>query len=223
MMPRIIDLSVPVRSGTLLPPPAQRATLITQYTRQGTAHWQGSYLETTTHVGSHVDSPRHVIKDAPPIGDMPLDLVIGEAVLVDLTPVESNEAIDAARLEPHGDKICAGDIVVLRTAWTDRKWDTPEFWSDSPYLTEDGARWLGERHPKTVVFDFFQEYVARFVDFRSDDFVAHLALIRDYGITIIENATNLGSLRSPRFRLFAAPMKLMDAEGGPTRIFAIED
>jgi kynurenine formamidase len=174
-------------------------------------------------VGSHVDSPRHVIKDAPAIGEVPLDRVIGEAVLIDLTPVEPNEAIDAARLEPHRDKIRIGDIAVLRSDWTDRKWDTPEFWSDSPYLTEDGARWLGECHPKAVVFDFFQEYVARFVDFRSEDFIAHLVLIRDYDITIIENATNLQSLLSPRFQLFAAPMKLMDAEGGPTRIIAIEE
>jgi arylformamidase len=222
-MTRYIDLSVPIQTGTSLPPPAKRETRISQYTRGGKEHWQGSYIETTTHVGSHVDSPLHVVAGAPTIGQVPLEKTIGEAVLLDLTPVQPNEPIGAERLEPHRGKIREGDIAVLRTDWTDRMWNTPEFWTESPYLTEDGARWLAEHRPKAVVVDFFEEYIARFVDFQAEEFVVHLVLLRDHDIAIVENATNLGALSRERFRLFAAPMKIMDSEGGPTRIFAMED
>lgn len=221
-MATIVDLSVPVRSGTSLPPPAQRETVIEQYTRDGKEHWQGSFLSTTTHVGSHVDSPLHVVAGAAPIGEIALDKTIGQAVLLDLRPVEANEAIDASKLEPHLDAVRPNDIAVLRTDWTDRAWDTEEYWTHSPYLTEDGARAIAERHPKAIVVDFFEEYVARFVDFSADDFVVHLVLLKEHDIAIVENATNLGALTTSRFQLFAAPMKIMDAEGGPARIFAIE-
>jgi kynurenine formamidase len=87
----------------------------------------------------------------------------------------------------------------------------------------EAAEWLAARKPKALAFDFFEEYIARLVDFSADDFVVHHVLLRDHDIPLIENITNLGALTKERVTLFAAPVKLVTAEGAFARVFAIED
>jgi len=220
---RIVDLSVKVAAGpNTLPPPAKRETHISQYLMPGSIHWQGSYIETTTHVGSHVDSPLHVLAGAPAIGHIELERLIGEAVVIDLTPTEANRAIDEHVLAQHEGKIRPGDIAILRTDWTDAAWGTASYWAESPHLTGGGALWLAAQRPKAVAFDFFEEYCARFETFKAEEFVVHMTLLKDNDILLIENITNLGSLRQERVHLFAAPIKIVEAEGAPARVFAIE-
>ena len=220
---RIVDLSVDVRSGPhTLPPPAKSETRISQYRMEGAIHWQGSHITTTTHVGSHVDSPLHVAADAPTIAEIELNRVIGPAAIIDLTPVEPNQAIDQQLLAPLLDRIQPGDIAVLRTDWTDRAWGTAAYWADSPFLTEDGAAALATRRPKAIAFDFFEERCARYESFRSEEFVVHLLLLKEHDILLIENITNLSALRSERVVLFAAPLRIQEAEGAPARVFALE-
>lgn len=222
-MTRIVDLSVQVVAGAhTLPPPAKRETKISQYRMAGSIHWQGSYIETTTHVGSHVDSPLHVASDGAPIGTIGLDRFMGEAVVIDLTPTQPNSAIDEHILARHAGKIRHGDIAILRTDWTDVAWGTARYWADSPFLTGGGARWLAAQRPKAVAFDFFEEYCARFESFKAEEFVVHLALLKDNDILLIENITNIGALRAERVQLFAAPVKIMAAEGAPARVFALD-
>lgn len=219
---RIVDLSVPITSRTGSAPPQGRMTSIEKYTKPGNEHFQGSWISTSAHVGSHVDSPLHVVKDAPTIGEVPLESTMGETMVLNLTPVQANQPIEPRHLEPHASKIRPGDIIALRTDWSDRMWGGPEFWTESPYLTPEAARWLANRKPKALVFDFFEEYIARFKEFTSDQFVVHLILLKEHRITLIENVTNLGALERERVILFAAPLKIMETEGGPARVFAIE-
>ena len=93
---------------------------------------------------------------------------------------------------------------------------------DSPFLSEDGAAALAARRPKAVAFDFFEERCARYESFRSEEFVVHLLLLKEHDILLIENITNLSSLRAERVFLLAAPIKILEAEGAPARVFALE-
>ena len=220
---RLVDLSVDIRSGPhTLPPPAKSETRISQYRMDGAIHWQGSHITTTTHVGSHVDSPLHVAADGAVIGEIALDRLIGPAAVLDLTPVEPNQAIDGVVLAPFLDRIEPGHIAILRTDWTDRAWGTAAYWADSPFLTEDGAAALASRRPKAVAFDFFEERCARYESFQSEEFVVHLLLLKHHDILLIENITNLSLLGSERVVLFAAPLNIREAEGAPARVFALE-
>lgn len=219
---RIVDLSVPVTSGAASAPPQGRTTTIEKYTKPGKEHFQGSWISTSAHIGSHVDSPLHVVKDGPAIGEIPLAGTMGEAVVLNLSPIDANQSIEPRHLEPHASRVRANDILILRTDWSDRKWGVVEFWTESPYLTEDSARWLAARKPKAIAFDFFEEYIGRFKDFTSDQMIVHLILLKQHRITLIENITNLGSLQKERVLFFAAPMKIMETEGAPARVFAIE-
>lgn len=189
---------------------------------RGPGHWQSSRMAALLHTGSHVDAPLHVIRDGPAIDRVRLEDVIGDAVIVDLSDVGEREEINMERLSAAaGDRLRPGDIAVLRTDWTDRAWGTfPDYYTRSPYLTEDAASWLAERGPKAVVVDFFEEECAVRTDFSSEDFVVHRALLGN-GIPIVEQATNLAATVTERFLLHAPFSLLGDVEAAPCRIYGV--
>lgn len=218
---RVVDLSVVVDASTEGPPAAGSPPVVLETKHKGPGHWQSSRISSLLHTGAHVDSPLHVVASGAAIGEVTLHQVIGEAVVVDVHDARPREAIDAARLEAAGAEIREGDIVAVRTDWTDRSWGRfPEYYTRSPFLTKDGARWLADRRPRAVVVDFFEEECAVTPDFTSEDFVVHRELL-GRGIPIVEQATNLGAVRRERFLLFAPFFLLGGVEAAPCRIFAI--
>lgn len=222
-MSRLVDLSIAITADTPLPPPVKRRNAIEVVNFPPGGALQGSWLTIYSHTGSHVDAPLHVVKGTDSIGDIPLEAVIGEAVIIDLTHLGARAQITPEVLQPHANDIRPGDIVVLRTDWTDKKWPADEYWMESPYLTEEGARWLAERRPKAVAVDFLEEWASRLVDVTADDFVADRTLL-GCGILLIKGLIGIGKLRKRRVQLFAAPIKFAHpVEGAPARIFALEE
>lgn len=218
-----MDLSVPVDASTLGPPAAGSPPVVLETAFRGPGHWQSSRIAALLHTGSHVDAPLHVVAGGAAIGAVGVDRVIGEAVVIDLHGVGPRESIDADLLRAAAPEIRRGDIVVVRTDWTDRSWGSfPDYYVRSPFLTQDGARWIAEREPAAVVVDFFEEERAVSPDFTSEDFVAHRELL-GRGIPIVEQATNLGSVGRDRFLLLAPFFRLEGVEAAPCRILALVD
>jgi len=165
----------------------------------------------------------HCFEDGITTAEIPLDRVCGTAVVLDCSYVGPRSPVSAADLERAAARVemRPGDILLVRTDWTDRMWGRfPEFFVNSPFLTLDAAEWLVAQHPKAVGFDFFEEYSARLLDFTSEDFVVHRRLLRE-GIPLLEQATNLGLLGDRRVSFFAAFYKIRGTEGAPARFFAI--
>jgi len=219
MARRIIDLSLRVENGTKGPPSTKAQVEITP-SRRGPGHWQASAFKGTIHTGSHVDSPRHVVADAPLMADIALDRVIGKAVVFHLTGTPANHGITIDELKSCGVKVRRGNIVLIDSGWSDRMWGTPEFFTDSPWLTPEAAAWLVAFGPKAIGFDFSEEYIAgRSADFGSEDFVTHRAILGQ-GVIILEGLTNLTALPATGAEFFA-PFYKLAAEGAPARFFAM--
>jgi kynurenine formamidase len=72
------------------------------------------------HTGSHVDFTRHVQADGETAVDVSLDRACGEALVVDLSFAVANHKITVADLEAHAPEIRQGDIVLVRTDWTEK-------------------------------------------------------------------------------------------------------
>lgn len=221
---KIIDLSVPVYGDTQIPPAVPQKTEIKTNHHKGPGHWQATWLSISAHTASHVDSPLHVVANAPAIGEIPLDKVCGEAVVLDFTQVGEDYPIGPKDLEKYAGDIKEGDIVILRTDWGAKRFGAPDlsYWNKSPVLTPEGARWLVARKPKAIAFDFFEDYGARSKDFKPDDFAMHKVIL-GAGIIIIEGLVNLDKLPKRVKRFFAVPLKIMVAEAAPARVFAVED
>jgi len=219
-MAKLIDLSVAVNSETLSPPSTNIRVEITPH-RRGPGFWQVSSVNQGLHTGAHIDSPLHVFKDGITTAEISLEQVIGEAVTIDLSFVGANHRITVDDLKRGGaDKVKKGDIVLLRTDWTDKmygKW--PEYFTQSPFFPPESAEWLVAKGPKSIGFDFFEEYCARLPDFTSEDFPMHRVIL-GAGIVIMEGLTNLGALPRRRVPFYAPFYKIEGTEGAPARFFA---
>lgn len=143
-------------------------------------------------------------------------------MVLDLSAKRPSDAIGAGDLEARSAGLTAGDIAVLRTDWTDRAWNTPEFWTESPYLTRDAAEWLVARRVSAVVYDFSEEYVVRRPGFTGADCEIHHTIL-GAGIYNIEYVTGLGQIRGATTTIVALPLRLAGVESAPARVIALED
>jgi kynurenine formamidase len=219
-MDRLIDLSVTVDTSTLSPPSTNLRLEVTPH-RRGPGFWQVSSVRQSLHTGAHIDSPLHVFKDGITTAEISLEQVTGEALVVDLSFVGANHKITIEDLRRGGaDRVKPGQIALLYTGWSDTmygKW--PDYFTQSPFFPPESAEWLVARGPKSIGFDFFEEYCARLPDFTSEDFPMHRVIL-GAGIVIMEGLTNLGALPPRPVSFFAPFYKIAGTEGAPARFFA---
>lgn len=220
-MPRIIDLSMPIEDHFRWP---VERRLKSDHAKGDL--FQVTWLGWTVHGFTHMDSPRHFFADGKTTDEIPLETTVGEAAVVDLTPIAPNEGIGEARLRAAAGHVAPGDIVVMRSCWEQQRSPrTRAFWTEAPYLTRDGAEWLLGREPRAVAFDFPQDYCIRLLldgEHRPlAEHVTHDVLLR-HGVILIEYLVNTAALTTPRTFLCCLPLKVPGADGAPARVIALE-
>ena len=217
---KIIDLSLDAQDQVPVPPSVPQIVKMTTAFRKPT-HWQATWVSFSAHTASHCDSALHVLARKAPINKVPLEKFVGEAVMLDLTHKgRKNAEITLEDVKKYDKVPKKNDIIVMRTDWGRKKFGKTEYYTDSPYINEDVARWLVSKKPKAIGFDFFEEYNARLKDFKPADFIVH-RIMMGAGIFLIEGITNLHLVKKRRFMLHAAPIKLKGCEAAPARIYAV--
>ncbi|HEX2249726.1 MAG TPA: cyclase family protein [Gemmatimonadales bacterium] len=185
-----------------------------------------SHLATTCHGFTHVDAKAHFVAHAPTIETTPLPHVVGPCRVLNLRDIEANTEIGPERLaaaDPGGPD---GEILLLSVGWDlKRDYRSPAFWTDAPWVTREAAEWLYARRPTAVAFDFPQDFTIRLLlegkSVPKDQHVTHEVLL-SAGVTLIEYLVNTSALSGPRTLLCAAPLLIPNADGAPTRAFALE-
>lgn len=222
-MSRIVDLSPAVPEGFRGPPSTDVGVRFDVRVKPG--YWQSAQATLSCHTGCHVESGLHVLEGGEPIDAVDLERVIGSAVVLDVTPVTPGQLIDSsalaaaeAALHDAGETVRPRDIILVRSDWAQRAIGTPDYFPDSPALTEDAARWLVGRSPKCVGCDFFEEPAARRPGWRPEDFVVHRTLL-GAGIVLVEGLVNLDALPA-RCTFFAPFYKFAGIDAAPARAFA---
>ena len=221
-MSKIIDLSMPITEHFRWQPRFE----VKGDLRAG-AQYQATLLHTSVHAFTHMDAQRHILADGPTMAAIPLERVVGDCAIVDLAGVQSNEAIDSARIAARAGHLGDNELVLLRSCW-DRQHSpqTPEFWTEAPYLTRDAAEWLLAKNIRAIAYDFPQDYPIRLsLEGKTapfDQHVTHDVLLRN-GVTMIEYLCNAVALQGERTYLVALPMNIPHADGAPTRVIAIEE
>lgn len=220
-MARIIDLTVSIEPHFRWP---MERSLKSDFDEG--SQFQITWLGLVVHGFTHMDSPRHMVPGGDTSTEVPLEATIGDAAVVDISDVEPCQEISADLLAERGAHIAAGDIVLLKTCWDERRdLHTKEFWTDSPYLSRGACEWLLERKIKALAPDFPQDYPIRGLlggkTAPIEDFVSHDVLLRN-GVILIEYVCNFGALTKPRTTVYALPLKLPDSDGCPARVIAVE-
>jgi arylformamidase len=245
-MPRIVDLTLPVVSGMAgipkiafyeqHPVKVQAVTVVNDeqrglLAREGVdvitdapaTNTMNTVLTLNTHIGTHIDAPRHFYADGGAVDALPLDrLVMREAVVLDVSGKAVGEGVTAADLERTGVRPQAGQIAVIKTLWTDRAWGKPEFWAETIHLEPSVSEWTTEHGVAAVAMDCFPEKPFWRMQLTPAERGANHKRWLKAGIPMIQMLTNLGAI-GDRFTLVALPLRLMGMDGSPARVVGIED
>jgi kynurenine formamidase len=84
------------------------------------------YIQTSNHMGTHLDAPRHFVTNGKTIEQLPLDWLYGPGVIVDLSDVlDDLDVFTPEMLEERAD-IREGDILFIHTGWHKYSFLEPE-------------------------------------------------------------------------------------------------
>lgn len=209
----ILDLTREVRNDTKVFPGSPPPKFIT-WTKMDVHEYDSEVIFMSTHTGTHMDAPSHFASDASSIDKISVRRFISNAILIKIKK-GSNQLITAYEIEASNIRIMEGDTIVFSTLW-ENEIDKEYFFSHSPGLAEDAAKYLINKKVNAVCID------SPSIDRGSDSSFAVHKLLLSKEILIVENLCNLNKLNSQNFTLIMAPLKLSGASGSPIRAIAVE-
>jgi len=170
-----------------------------------------------SHTGTHVDAPRHMLKDGSSLDQFPLDKFIGRVMIIDC---RGRNEISLDFLQSFESKIAEVEFVLFYTGWQDR-WNTESYFANCPIPTMEAAIWLTRFNLKGVGVDAFSlDQITSALVVNEENLPNHYILLRKE-ILVIENLTNLDKLPEFGFTFQCLPLKVENADGSPVRAVAI--
>lgn len=174
-------------------------------------HFRTSLISFGSHLGTHVDAPRHFIEDGVGVDQLSLEVLIGPVVVLEMPGASVNaDALADIGLPPGTER------VLFKTRNSER-WADPKgaFIEDFVYITPQAARDLVAAGVKLVGIDYLS--VEKFAAEQPETHVTLLSA----GVIILEGL-NLRDVSPGNYTLVALPQKLQDGDGGSTRAVLIE-
>jgi kynurenine formamidase len=230
-----IDLTHELSAEAVFWPTATPFSLTTDFegmTDKG--YFYSAYSFTTAeHGGTHIDAPVHFAEGARHVDEIPLEQLIGEAVVIDVSQAVQADrdhrivVTDIEAWEARHGAIPDDSIVLFRTGFG-QYWPDPENYLGTalrgeagvaalsfPGLDAAAAEWLLQnRNIKAVGID-----TASIDHGKSTHFETHVALMT-HNVPVFENVANLARLPATGVYVIALPVKIRGGSGGPLRIVA---
>lgn len=168
-----------------------------------------SDVELMDHVGTHIEAPLHCLKDGMDLSQIPLEKLIGDAVILDLRDAYSDSGVTPEQVKKAVDDaggIKKNDIVLCMMGETD-------------YFSTEAIRWLVDAGMKLMGVDSAGVEIPHSVSHANEN---HLALFRA-DIPLIERLANLDRLSKSRVKVYALPIPVAGLDAFPLRVIAIEE
>jgi len=189
---------------------------------------------TSEHGGTHIDAPIHFAQGHQAVDKIPLDRLIGSAVVIDVVEQSERNADyqitidDIQRFEQTNGAIPADTIVLLRTGFSKRWPDAMRYLGTTvrgaegvkqlrfPGLHPDAARWIvANRRIAAIGIDTAS------IDYgQSTLFQTHRTLY-ERDVPAFENLTALERMPATGAFVIALPMKIGGGSGAPLRAVAV--
>ena len=219
---RIIDLSRPIHTRMPVFPAISKTYLGVflghqDTVRPGGISSQANILVMCDHAGTHIDSPLHFNPDGTGIDKMPLDLMVGNAVMQDygykknaesITPEDIEENLEKINVDPHDLK-----YILFRTG-AGEYYDTDEYLGKYLEVRRDAVEWMLDRG--IIVFG-----VDASTCDHAKDRATHM-LMRHRVCYHVENMANLDKLpHNKTFTLVCTPLMMVNSSASPVRALAL--
>jgi len=231
-----VDLSHSYNDQTVFWPTSERFRLdkvADGITAQGYYYTANNFC-TAEHGGTHIDAPRHFAQGRRTVDEIPLDQLVGQAVVIDVAAQSVQTADyqvtagDVQQWEKVNGRIPDDAIVLIRTGFSRRWPDAARYLGTAergtqavaklhfPGLHPDATRWLLENRS----IDAIGIDTASIDHGQSTLFETHRVL-NERNIPAFENLTNLERLPPTGSFVIALPLKIEGGSGGPLRAMAI--
>jgi len=231
---KVIDLTHPIDASTIFWPTEVKAFELTEehkgITERGFFYAANRFC-TPEHGGTHVDAPYHFSQTGESVAEVPVDRLIGHAVVIDVAdkaaadPDYTLKPEDVSAWEAAHGAISRGTIVLLRTGWSSRWPDKRAYLGDDtpgdashlhfPSYGAAAARLLVDRGAIVLGVD-----TASVDNGPSKDFLVH-RILGAANVVGLENLTGLDRLPPTGAWVMALPIKLAHGSGAPARAVAL--
>ena len=207
---KVYDLTHTIQNDMPVYPGTEQPKLTTACTIEAVGY-QETLLHMSSHTGTHMDAPAHMLLDGAALDSYPGEKFAGTAVVVDC---RERESISLPLLQSYD--LDGVDFVLFCTGW-DKKWGSPDYYEGFPCLTADAAAYLATLPLKGVGEDTISLDPCDSVDFPN-----HMTLLgADFVNT--ENLKGLDKLLGRRFTFVTLPLKFENADGCSCRAIAMEE
>ncbi len=201
----LFDITVPVHPGMFVYPGNPQVFREPVLRMEAGDPCNLSRIDLGVHTGTHIDAPVHFIEDGNGIDGIPTEALLGEALVVDATSVESE--IDAAFLATV--EVPAGTERVLFKTRNSSFWDRGEFTDGYVGVAPDAAALLVERGVKLVGIDYLS------VATPEHGIDTHRVLLG--AGTVILEGIDLSAVEPGWYELVCLPIRLVGSDGAPAR------
>src|SRR5688500_4451604 len=232
----LVDLSHAYDAEAIFWPTAEpfRHEKVADGITPGGYYYASNNFFTSEHGGTHIDAPVHFAQGRQSVDQIPLDKLIGTALVIDVTAAASSNADyqvtaeDFQRWEQQHGAIGNDSIVLVRTGFS-RHWpDASTYLGTSergegavaklhfPGLHPDAAKWLVANRPiKAIGIDTAS------IDYGQSTMYESHRVLYDRNIPAFENLTALDRLPPRGAFVVALPMKIRNGSGAPLRAIAM--
>jgi len=174
-----------------------------------------SVVTLADHTGTHVDPPIHFLEGANTVDKLPLDPLVGPCVVVgfDGPGHVSGDWLDHAMIPKGTQRLLFKTRNSAR--WAD---PTAPFTRDFSSINASGAKWCVDHGVKLVGIDYLS------IEPQGPEkagYPVHKTLLAA-NVVIIEGL-DLRGVAPGQYELVCAPIKLLNGDGAPARVFLIEN
>ncbi len=199
-----IDVSAPVKQGMVHWPgdPEIHIERVEDIAKGDEATVSG--ISMGAHTGTHIDAPLHFIAAGRSIDEMPLDVMVGPARVIE---VKDREAIKVEELEKH--RILSGERILFKTR-NSGLWQDDCFHEDFVSLTAGAARYLAGLKVAAIGIDYLSVG-----GYHENGAEVHRTLLEGH-VWIIEGL-DLTGVQAGSYDLICLPLKIEKGEAAPAR------
>lgn len=208
-MRRIYDISIPLVDGGVVWPGNPPIRVTGHQTIGGGTRSNVSALALGSHAGTHVDAQRHFFADGQTVDQIPLERMVGPALVVHIP--DDVRSIGATELRKH--QLEGWDRVLLRTR-NSALLRRPAFVEDYTFLSRDGAEYLLTLGIQLVGIDYYSVEA-----FGSPDAATHRLLLG--ARVVIVEGLDLAEPPPGPYELVCLPLAIPGIDGAPARAILV--
>jgi arylformamidase len=168
----------------------------------------------SSHHGTHVDCPVHLLREGFNTGDAPLSVFFGKGLVIDCRKYAPDDRISPDPFFSLEAEIGRVDFLLFCTGM-DKHWNTPLYDGKFPVLAPETAEYLTRFSLKGIGIDTLS------VDPVKDTALINHKTFLSSHMVIIENLTGIEQLTDKKFWFSCFPLKIEGGDGSPVRACAI--